>query len=1586
MPSKLDFNSTKEFRDKILSRTLPVQNGPLSQTADSYRINTLTDFPNIDQPPVDANRTEDLTNISKVNLYKPNEYFIREELNTLPRRANLSLYPYFTSSKHTYVGILTTDTFDTESELMKFAAWNIKENPEGPFFSRVQQNLETATVGRVRLIDALEGNIATATNIVTGKEPLIESNNKITVAKTATGKGIDFLQTVTGVEFPWSEIPGDYLSNPENPINNRPLANTQVGAILQDVTGALGSLIGVQRRPTLERKPSDLFIEYMGSGQRQVLYDNLSYSKYGPNYTTTARSQQSSKVFNFVDSIAQNINKFFGADAPDMDAYIGDDRGNDVKYAMGDFNDRPVRSPFYLSLLFDPVQTRLFQRQKNLSEGGSIGGTLTWISSKSKNKLGANNQEWGNQKGGFEDSKSTNYSYREDSILGYTQEILETLPTNGSEMRSHVANVIDQTSRIFKDGDTLLSRGSAVKYVDKFGQETGVEYCRAWTKDRTYLNYSDTMKRTANIRKFDGSVLGGGSRPWNFNIAPMSNGNGSFDGSTNIFRQGKDFYAKKYMFSIENLAWKTSNIPGYTYNDLPYCERGNNGGRVMWFPPYDLKIQETNSAKWDANSFLGRPEPIYTYQNTERTGSISFKVIVDHPSVLNLLVREHFKGMSDEESDNYINAFFAGCEEVDFYDLIQRYSTITPDDAKLILEYLEGGNDKDTIERKKYLLKRIEQNQPPITQPTGNVNTTSTPENISLEVSLKFLNDEPEKNGDKKSIVSPSTYKSYLDRITRSGFKEEQITLLNNVVTNLVKGIYPPNYTSKDRNNDLRTLFGYDGITEAQIPDLMTKQSASLAAIIDGASSGYTKFVSSIQQLQEDIKNDVVQEMTIHLLSSTSAIADNDYNFYLSIRRSHSILQEILDKLCINGVKPENKWSYNGNSDIDIEYEFKELGFTDKTGKLKITTKNEGEGYTISENTICGSKNFVEVELRKVAPVAFNCRQTQVNFVYTKKNQTVQNIPSEPKTSGNQSTPLFQIVPDTNVTLGVDSVIARRRPPIDAMKQIIMKTLSECYYFKKLEETDPLVFGSLKDKFKYFHPGFHSTTPEGLNSRLTFLLQCTRPGDTIPIKGVDSSLDFRARNTSFGPPPICVLRIGDFYHSKIVIKDVNISYEDTTWDMNPEGIGIQPMIANVTLQVFFIGGQGLEKPVNMLQNALSSNFFANTEMYDPRSIGTNQTIGGKKQEDFTKEFLDKLTDNTGKKPEYVEPDTSETTSTGVYFGELISSTTLNYNVLVDDIFRKTESYITGYPSLYNNVVTKYGENISSILLSPNYRKIKEYDVAQNPLTNTTINLFGLYETGRDILILTNILEHKLLGTLTGGSLNVLEMFGFDKVIPTNLTAKATIYLRDYLSSFIQNTIDELKSDVNVKGIEDLRNNLIISLDKANFVVHYEYDAKLEENKTEATKAELIDFVLYSGYSSCIDYINKNSSIFYNDLDTSIDFNNAVQALTNAEFKTIMSELLYPTNSTTFVSSVFGKDKNFDAKLTEKLKKKYESFVSETKEKKFKFSKFIQNDNANRSFEIVQPQVKITDQAVIDEIIKLNNRPNSVVNKLNYYRV
>jgi hypothetical protein len=339
MPSYVDFNASKHFRDFVLAKTLTVPNGPQTFNESNYDLHHLNTFANVDSGDVEEARTPELLQSQNVNTFKPIKYFVNENLNVITRKANLALYPHFVGQIHNLIGIMGgTDSYENESELMKFAAWNISTNPQGPFFARLTQNLYSTTVGRVRLLDALAGNTATAINLVTGREPLVETNPRITVASSIPGKGLDFLQTIAGVEFPWTEIPGDYLSNPRNPIagNVRTEATTEAGRISQDAAGVLGSLLGVQRRPTTTGKPSDLFIEYMGQRQRSTLFNNLSYSKYSPNYTTTARSQNTSKIFNFIDKTAQSVKNFLGVEAPNGKSYIGDDRGNDVYYAMND--------------------------------------------------------------------------------------------------------------------------------------------------------------------------------------------------------------------------------------------------------------------------------------------------------------------------------------------------------------------------------------------------------------------------------------------------------------------------------------------------------------------------------------------------------------------------------------------------------------------------------------------------------------------------------------------------------------------------------------------------------------------------------------------------------------------------------------------------------------------------------------------------------------------------------------------------------------------------------------------------------------------------------------------------------------------------------------------------------------------------------------------------------------------------------------------------------------------------------------------------------------------------------------------------
>jgi hypothetical protein len=53
--------------------------------------------------------------------------------------------------------------------------------------------------------------------------------------------------------------------------------------------------------------------------------------------------------------------------------------------------------------------------------------------------------------------------------------------------------------------------------------------------------------------------------------------------------------------------------------------------------------------------------------------------------------------------------------------------------------------------------------------------------------------------------------------------------------------------------------------------------------------------------------------------------------------------------------------------------------------------------------------------------------------------------------------------------------------------------------------------------------------------------------------------------------------------------------------MNPEGIGMMPMYADINIQFTFIGGSDLGGPIARLQNAVSFNYYANASVYDNRA-------------------------------------------------------------------------------------------------------------------------------------------------------------------------------------------------------------------------------------------------------------------------------------------------------------------------------------------------------------------------------------------------
>lgn len=127
------------------------------------------------------------------------------------------------------------------------------------------------------------------------------------------------------------------------------------------------------------------------------------------------------------------------------------------------------------------------------------------------------------------------------------------------------------------------------------------------------------------------------------------------------------------------------------------------------------------------------------------------------------------------------------------------------------------------------------------------------------------------------------------------------------------------------------------------------------------------------------------------------------------------------------------------------------------------------------------------------------------------------------------------------------------------------------------------------DKIDYFSPAFHSQTPEDFHKRLTFLQQCTKTGSNLKT----SETNFPS-NVVFGKPPFCILRLGDFIHTKMLMTSLNIDYEENTWDLNPEGMGVQFWVANVSMNIVLFGGQSLKWAIERIQNAFDFNYYANS--------------------------------------------------------------------------------------------------------------------------------------------------------------------------------------------------------------------------------------------------------------------------------------------------------------------------------------------------------------------------------------------------------
>ena len=277
-----------------------------------------------------------------------------------------------------------------------------------------------------------------------------------------------------------------------------------------------------------------------------------------------------------------------------------------------------------------------------------------------------------------------------------------------------------------------------------------------------------------------------------------------------------------------------------------------------------------------------------------------------------------------------------------------------------------------------------------------------------------------------------------------------------------------------------------------------------------------------------------------------------------------------------------------------------------------VITNSAGSAGSSDLGALAANMNLKEVKEERRATISFK----RNNIAVDKKQQTL---------TPQQQENIIKIQQDIQ-NLEVQLALAK-------------KNITDNIY----KERDKAILNSFESiSSNEFYPVFHTQTPEDFHRRLTFLQQCTRQGAAKRYDIVDQNGELRARNSVFGKQPICILRIGDFFYTKIVIETVTIDYNDTTWDMNPEGFGMQPMIANITLQMKLIGGQSLKGPIDALQNAVTFNYYANSTftnkgMYARPSdeankqtqylfgIDGNSGIIGEKTNSLTKAY-DALTD------------------------------------------------------------------------------------------------------------------------------------------------------------------------------------------------------------------------------------------------------------------------------------------------------------------------------------------------------------------------
>ena len=819
------------------------------------------------------------------------------------------------------------------------------------------------------------------------------------------------------------------------------------------------------------------------------------------------------------------------------------------------------------------------------------------------------------------------------------------------------------------------------------------------------------------------------------NIAPTAKIRNYFEHKEN---DEKAVSTKKCMFSIENLAWKSDNIIHDEYDTFGLSpeQKGPLGGRIMWFPPYDLSFQESVRVNWNPNQFIGRGEKVYTYTDTERTGSLSFTMLIDHPAILDYWTGHERNGMTNggkklipnnsggvDELDNQENTllrFFAGCDiltaKPQEYRKRKRSPKTSDAAVKPINDKVPDGDTQPTPSKGKtiHCVLYYPNNYSGVDDmPTSNSEVNAIYYLMNGIGTQKYI---PENSNKAVDFAAQIDYRYQKNNITYGGYEvipnnstAKTISLVSKNLRNNLNYSQISGICVSPQNEYLTDEYGIEfNIDAKKLAKIVGSKALSFESYKNKNFPQwyYGRWYYRVDKAYENDKlthEESYLDTSSHLLNSIGYREVTSYKdvmnyFGLNENDESTKLISFFDLfIALEGDKAKNLMKLNDGFELYNEDNVNLIQeIIHNKDKYKFTIKFEGHasqaGDNVSNNTLSQNrantfKNWMKgkfpgvdektessgkrnpensiknqglnselyTKLWRSASVIITYEEIDIENAADSESPRFENISGETvpqresvsidngkdskeirtpnnlskeadKKEGwvdvNQMTQEEYLMAWYGRLVGKDylnemswdydnSYRQNTEGIVGVEKGVVERYDNEGEFFQLLETKDPFLHHLITDKIKYFDPAYHSISPEGFNARLTFLHQCTRQGSTV---GASDNAPGTAYNLAFGRPPICVLRLGDFYNTKIAINNVDIQYENAQWDLNPEGIGVMPMFAKINLQFVFLGGSDLAGPISRLQNAVSFNYYANTGVYDNRAEMVEYDDNGKGRE------------------------------------------------------------------------------------------------------------------------------------------------------------------------------------------------------------------------------------------------------------------------------------------------------------------------------------------------------------------------------------